>query len=235
MSGTDRPPVAERRRQAAVAGHTGDATLARRLAADPDGSVRATALGALARLGALTVDELDRAATDADPTVRRRATELAGDPTVGDDERVIALVGRTLDDPDDRVAEVAAWALGERAGADPVTGDPSPALPDLVLRRLIDVATDHVDALCREAAVAALGAVGRPEGLPALLRATTDKPAVRRRAVIALAAFLDHPEALAAARAATSDRDWQVREAAEILLDGVAIPPGPARPDGVTP
>ena len=74
-------------------------------------------------------------------------------------------------------------------------------------------------AVCREAAVAALGAVGNRGGLAAVLAAASgDRPAVRRRAVVALAAF-DGPEVDAALRAALEDRDWQVRQAAEDLLD----------------
>src|SRR2546421_505294 len=84
--------------------------------------------------------------------------------------------------PGDRavtVVEAACWALGERgAGAG-----------EAAVLALSAVATDHVDALCREAAVAALGAIGDEHGLAAILRATTDKPAVRRRAVLALAPF----------------------------------------------
>ena len=74
--------------------------------------------------------------------------------------------------------------------------------------------TEHEDPLCREAAVAALGAIGDPGGLPAILAATTDRPAVRRRAVLALAPF-DGPEVDAALARALEDRDWQVRQAAE--------------------
>ncbi len=72
----------------------------------------------------------------------------------------------------------------------------------------------------REAAVAALGAIGDDRGLDAILAATADRPAIRRRAVLALAPFVapDHDRAadVAAALArATSDHDWQVRQAAE--------------------
>ena len=70
------------------------------------------------------------------------------------------------------------------------------------------------DPLLRESAVAALGAIGSPRGLPSILRACTDKPAIRRRAVLALAPF-DGPEVDAAIEAARHDRDWQVRQAAE--------------------
>src|SRR5437588_591086 len=76
--------------------------------------------------------------------------------------------------------------------------------------------TGHDDALVREAAVAALGAIGDELGLPAILAATADKPAVRRRAVLALAPF-DGPEVDAALARARSDHDWQVRQAAEDL------------------
>jgi HEAT repeat protein len=110
-----------------------------------------------------------------------------------------------LADPDPFVAEQAAWALGERpADASAVTA-------------LARTTTDHQDALVREAAVAALGALGHPDGLAAVLAATTDKPAVRRRAVLALAAF-EGPEVDAALERALGDRDRQVRQAAEDLL-----------------
>ena len=112
-----------------------------------------------------------------------------------------------LDDPDPDVVEVAAFACGEQG---PTVGSP-------VVSRLSGLATAHPDPLVREAAVAALGAIGEASGLPAILSATSDKPAVRRRAVIALAPF-DGPEVTAALERARSDRDWQVRQAAEDLL-----------------
>jgi HEAT repeat protein len=64
---------------------------------------------------------------------------------------------------------------------------------------------------------AALGALGDPAGLPAIIAACRDKPAVRRRAVLALAPF-DGGEVDDALRTALEDRDWQVRQAAEDLL-----------------
>lgn len=185
--------AAERRRKVALAGHVGDEAAARAGLADPDAAVRATALGALARLDALDSSDLDAAAADTDPVVRRRAAELR--PALA-----------ALDDENATVVEAACFAFGERGaeGAEAVA-------------RLAAVAGSHRDPLCREAAVAALGAVGDPAGLPAILAATGDKPAVRRRAVLALAPF-EGPEVDAALRRALEDRDWQVRQAAEDLL-----------------
>ena len=194
-------PELARRREAALAGHQGDPVRARRLLDDPDAGVRVAALGALDRLGELTADELRAGLRDDEPTVRRRACEVAagwpGDAPVS----LLPL----LDDPDAVVVEVAAWASGERVP--PEAG---------VVARLAALAIDHDDALCREAAVAALGAIGDEAGLPAILAATGDKATVRRRAVIALAPF-EGPEVDAALETARTDRDWQVRQAAEDL------------------
>jgi HEAT repeat protein len=187
-----------RRRAAAVAGHAGDAAGARALLSDADPAVRATALGALGRMGQAGVAEVSAALVDPSPEVRRRACRVAI-PVAG-----VNLVAM-LDDADAGVVEVAAWALGEQAEASPG-----------VVERLSTVATGHDDALCREAAVAALGAIGDEGGLPAVLSATRDKPAIRRRAVIALAAF-EGPDVDEALERALSDRDWQVRQAAEDL------------------
>jgi HEAT repeat protein len=136
---------------------------------------------------------------DSSPLVRRTAAELAAHhPQLS----LLAL----LTDSDGSVAEAAAWACGEHEHAD-----------GPVVARLVDLAGGHDDALVREAAVAALGAIGDPAGLPAILAATTDKPPVRRRAVLALAPF-DGDAVDAALQRALQDRDWQVRQAAEDLL-----------------
>lgn len=199
MSPAPPPDPTERRAAVAEAGHRGDAATARAALADPDPAVRATALGALRRAGALDPTALGPALADPSPVVRRRAAEEA------------AVVGGVsllplLDDADPTVVEVAAWALGERV-------PPEPGVVD----RLAALATGHEDALVREAAVAALGAVGDPAGLPAVLTATGDKATVRRRAVIALAPF-SGPDVDAALQRALTDRDWQVRQAAEDQL-----------------
>jgi HEAT repeat protein len=185
----------------ALAGHVGDAAAARAGLDDPEAAVRATALGALARLQVLTFDDLCRAAVDPDGAVRARAAELA----VPYGSRALSLLIATLSDREPRVAESGCFALGE------IGADAAPAVPELGA-----VVRGHPDPLCREAAVAALGAIGAEEGLPAVLAATTDKPAVRRRAVLALAPF-SGPDVDAALEGALTDRDWQVRQAAEDL------------------
>ena len=104
---------------------------------------------------------------------------------------------------------MAAWAAGEQPDGSTAT-----------VTALVVMAREHEDPLCREAAVAALGALGAhgvTDGLPAILHATGDRPAIRRRAVLALAPF-DGPDVEAALRRALEDRDWQVRQAAEDLL-----------------
>lgn len=191
-----------RRREAALAGHRGDVDTARSYLGDDDASVRATALGALDRAGDLRPDELAHALDDVDVTVRRRAAELVALRPGDQPPSLLA----ALDDPDASVVEVAAWASGER---EPVEAG--------VVARLAAIATEHDDPLCREAAVAALGAIGDDAGLPAILAATRDRPAIRRRAVLALAPF-DGDDVEAALERARSDRDWQVRQAAEDLL-----------------
>jgi HEAT repeat protein len=188
------------RREVVIAGHQGDLATVRLAVADTDAVVRTSALGALERLGDLCADDLTAATLDPDFRVRRRAAELAA-RLPGVDLIVF------LRDADALVVEMAAWACGERA-----------ATNDEVLDRLGELTTGHADALVREAAVAALGAIGDVRGLPAILQAVDDKPAIRRRAVIALAPF-EGPEVDAAYAKALKDRDWQVRQAAEDLAD----------------
>jgi len=184
-----------------MAGHRGDEAIVRAGLAAADPGVRAVALGALARLDRLGSDELSPALVDPDPAVRRRAAEEAG-RAPGTDVDLLPL----LADSDPTVVEAAAWACGERV----------PVAPGTVVA-LSRLAVDHDDPLCREAAVAALGAIGDEAGLEAILTATGDKPAVRRRAVIALAPF-EGQNVDAALQRALEDRDRQVRQAAEDLL-----------------
>jgi HEAT repeat protein len=193
--------ITARRRAAALAGHRGDEESARRALTDPAPTVRATALGALARLGALRWADVQAGAGDPAPEVRARAAELA----VGLGSAVVEQLVGALADRDARVVEAGCFALGE------LGDDGSGAVPALAR-----VSAAHSEPLCREAAVAALGAIGDAGGLPAILAATADKPAVRRRAVLALAPF-SGPEVDAALERALGDRDWQVRQAAEDL------------------
>jgi HEAT repeat protein len=192
-------PDRTRWRQIAVAGHTGDVAAAREALEDPDPVVRELALGATLRLQVLTDDDVRAALADVAPSVRRRAAMLAGQ------RRGISL-GTALRDEDVTVVEAAAWACGEQE-----------VVADDVLETLIDLGASSADALVREACAAALGAIGDPRGLPTILHACVDKPAVRRRAVLALAPF-DGEEVEAALQAALVDRDWQVRQAAEDVV-----------------
>jgi HEAT repeat protein len=197
---------AARRRTVVVAGHRGDELLVREGLVDEAGAVRASALGALARMGRLGAAEVIAALTDDEPAVRRRACEVAAGLGPAADPGVGQGLINALSDDEVLVVESACAALGE-LGAGPglasVTG-------------LTEVAQGHSDPLCREAAVAALGSIGDPAGLPTILAAMNDKPTVRRRAVLALAPFTG-PAVEEALTKARSDRDWQVRQSAEDL------------------
>jgi HEAT repeat protein len=207
-----------------AAGHRGDAATARAGLASADPRVRSAALGALERCGALEQTDLTGALGDPDPGVRRRACDAAAvlAPHPGLDDALLA----TLGDPDPLVAEAACWALGEHGAASAGRSGALDALAALVRA--------HPDTRVREAAVAALGAIGDPAGLDAVLDALADRPTVRRRAVVALAAF-EGERAAGALRAAAADRDWQVREVAEILLDEPAAGAGDDSDGDATP
>jgi HEAT repeat protein len=214
--GGDQPrpgrPLAEavaKRRLVALAGHRGEPHVARSHLHDGDPVVRATALRALARCRDLPASEIMAASRDPDPIVRRAAAEVlatwkAG--RTGQADEPVSLLGLLADD-EPSTLEMAAWAAGERLP--PEEG---------VVERLAELATGHRDALVREAAVASLGSIGDRRALPAILQAMDDRATVRRRAVLALAPFegREVDEALERAR---SDRDWQVRQAAEDLLN----------------
>ena len=191
--------MSEPRAATILAEANGDVTALRDALINSDATIRAAALGALARLRHLELAELHAGLVDPHPAVRCRAIELSIDHTEID----IALL---LGDSDDVVVETAAWALGERGPTDPET-----------LAKLRSVAQDHEVSICREAAVAALGAIGDPAGLETILAAMSDRAPVRRRAVLALAPF-DGDGVTAALRSALDDRDRQVRQAAEDLL-----------------
>jgi HEAT repeat protein len=217
------PDLPERRRAAAVAGHSGDLVGALAASVDLDPSIRSLGFGALLRLDELSVERALLGLADVDTLVVRRVTEcVARQPA----DAVVdqALLSLLATGPD-VVAEVAAWALGERHQAaesdhnqENGNGADRAAPTNLsIVSALSTAAMAHEDALVRESAAAALGAIGHHDGLAAILHATTDKATVRRRAVLALAAF-DGEEVTAALERARMDRDWQVRQAAEDLL-----------------
>jgi len=120
-----------------------------------------------------------------------------------DDAAVRAIAIGSLRDPDALVVDAAVFALGERLVIDAVD-------------ELVAVARQHPDARCREAAVAALGALGDDRGRAAIIAALDDKAPVRRRAVVALSNF-EGADIDAALERARGDRDWQVRAAADQL------------------
>jgi HEAT repeat protein len=212
------------------AGGLDDATCAA-AAADDDPSVRRRLAEELGRSAGRIASGGDQAPDDQRSKVRLPS---------GAARTLLSLLG----DDEPLVAEAAAWALGEVLGPvdDPAAGvdddpaetvedDPATQVVDDPANRVVDArraeavaalgasARDHEDPLVREASVAALGALGDAAALDTVLAATTDKPAVRRRAVIALAAFLGDAGVDEALRQALQDRDWQVRQAAEMLLD----------------
>ncbi len=182
-----------------TAGHRGDNELAVSNLKHPAAEVRSAALGALRRTGALNATWILEALSDPAPSVRRRAVEMAVQAPAID-------LAPALGDDESSVVDVAAWACGEREDVSEPEFD-----------ALCSVAMRHDDPICRESAVAALGAIGDERALPAILEATTDKPAVRRRAALALAPFEGRAVDEALARM-LEDRDWQVRQAAEDLL-----------------
>jgi HEAT repeat protein len=164
---------------------------------DASGRVRFAVLVALLRLGAVLPEDIQRALHDEDPNVRRSACELGAHLPLGN---FVPL----LDDENAAVVEAAAFALGE---LEDKAGVP----------RLCEIARSHPDALCREAAVAALGAIGDIAGKGAILQGLNDVPAIRRRAVIAASVFLT-PDVEQALLSHQHDRDWQVRQAIQDIL-----------------
>lgn len=190
------------RQDVAIAGHAGDVATAKQGFAAGDPDVRATGLTALHRLGQLTDEDVRAGLDDPAATVRHRAAHLAAKRPGVD---LLAALG----DDDWQVVETAAWAVGEQSEV--------VELADATLFAVVALATEHREPLVREAAIAALGAIGDKRGLAAILAGTHDKPAVRRRAVIALTPF-DGPQVEAALERARTDHDWQVRDAAQDLM-----------------
>jgi HEAT repeat protein len=167
---------------------------------DENARARVLALRAGARRDVLSVEHWRRALNDANAQVRREALVLLSETEVP--AEVLLIVRELLDDVDPLVVDAAAFALGEH--------------PDPSSVEALCACAHHEDPRCREAAVAALGAIGDERGLATIIGALEDKAPVRRRAVVALANF-EGPLVDAALERAREDRDWQVRAAVEAL------------------
>ena len=162
----------------------------------PEPDVRATALRVLDNEGKLEKGIVERSLSDSAFKVRNALAYL-----ISRNRDIPAM--KFLLDEDAEIVEVACWGIGER-------GDASAEVLDV----LQSITESHSDSLCRESAVAALGALGNRDTLGSILKAVEDIATVRRRAVLALAPF-DGPEVELAIAKALEDRDWQVRQAAE--------------------
>lgn len=191
-------PEEQRRRTLAIeCGYRGDERTARELLHDDSPKVRSGALGALVHMTRATPQDFAEALTDEAAQVRRSACELAS-------KEVAEILLPLLDDPDPRVVEACAFALGE---CEVVAAVPA----------LMRVVIEDSDPLCRETAVAALGNIGDDRARRTVIDALGDAVQIRRRALIALANF-DGEDVRAAIQGRLTDRDWQVRQAAEDLL-----------------
>lgn len=162
----------------------------------PEPDVRATALRVLDNEGKLEKSIVERSLSDSAFKVRNALAYL-----ISRNRDIPAM--KFLLDEDAEIVEIACWGVGER-------GDTSAEILDV----LQSITESHSDSLCRESAVAALGALGDEKALGSILKAVEDIATVRRRAVLALAPF-DGPEVELAIAKALEDRDWQVRQAAE--------------------
>ena len=162
----------------------------------PEPDVRATALRVLDNEGKLEKGIVERSLSDSAFKVRNALAYL-----ISRNRDIPAM--KFLLDEDAEIVEVACWGIGER-------GDASAEVLDV----LQSITESHSDSLCRESAVAALGALGNRDALGSILKAVEDIATVRRRAVLALAPF-DGPEVELAIAKALEDRDWQGRQAAE--------------------
>ena len=188
----------KRRQQLVQLAREGDLSLARELCGDGDPRVRASSIAVLSENDALDESLIALGLSDPNPLVRMSVARAAA-------QNSSISVLELLNDEDSSVVEIACWAAGEQTEHG-----------DSLIEALSGIALEHEDALCRESAVAALGALGDVRGLESILKATKDIATVRRRAVIALAPF-DGQAVTDALQFALSDRDWQVRQAAEDL------------------
>jgi len=160
---------------------------------------------AITALGADSCNEMfDTVVTllgDESGSVRAAAAERLG--ACG--ERALEHLAEAAGDPQPKVREAVATAYGELS-------DPS------AINWLIDVGNEDTDHTVREAAVAALGAIGSDAAIDPLLAFIAEgPPQVRRRAIAAITVF-DDPRVEPAIRRAAFDRNPGVREAAEMVV-----------------
>ena len=174
--------------------------------ASADPGVRAAALGALERLAVADDSDVAVALGDVDPAVRRRAATIAAR------HPGVALL-ETLDDTDPMVAEVAAWACGEREDVD-----------DVVFVRLVCWRRRPVPT--RSCANRASQPSGRSATSGGSTRSSRRPPTGHRFAAEPCSPWRRSStpptpapsEVDSALHRALEDRDWQVRQAAEDLL-----------------
>ncbi|GMQ92530.1 MAG: hypothetical protein BMS9Abin12_0006 [Acidimicrobiia bacterium] len=138
---------------------------------------------------------------DTDGSVRAAAAEKLG--VCG--RRALEHLAEAAGDPEPKVREAVATAYGELA-------DPS------AIGWLVEVGNNDTDRTVKEAAVAALGAVGDDAAIDPLLGfIASGPPQVRRRAIAAITVF-DDPRIEPAIQRATFDRNPGVRETAEMVV-----------------
>ena len=188
----------ERRQQLVQLAREGDLSLAREFFSDGDPRVRASSIAVLSENDALDESLIALGLSDCHPLVWMSMARAAA-------QNSSISVLTLLSDEDPAVVEIACWAAGEQTEHN-----------DSIIEALSGIVLEHEDALCRESAVAALGALGDVRGLESIIEATQDIATVRRRAVIALAPF-EGQAVTDALQLALGDRDWQVRQAAEDL------------------
>ncbi len=186
------------RRKIISSSYSKDPTMAKNFFSHPLDVIRASCLSALVKMDQANSYHFKKSFEDSSALVRRTACYLSVYSPQIDPSQLLL-------DQDSLVVEMAAWACGEK--------NLTTSVP-----LLITVADTHKDPLCREAATAALGAIGHPSALNTILARLDDKPQIRRRAVIALAAY-EGPDVQLALEKSLSDRDWQVRQIAEDLLN----------------
>jgi len=164
--GARRRAAARRRRRVIAAGHTGQVELARAGLRDPDPDVQAAALGALARLSSLTVADITHLPGHRACPVRRRATDAA--LSVRGPGSRSTLYTRWLR----HLATPIPWSSWERPGSFRSVGGRG-------RHRAGHDRPAPTRTCVPEASVAALGAIGDPRGLTAVIDALDDKPTVR--------------------------------------------------------